>query len=75
MGLEFGTINFDWFFFVIFTSFTLVISVSLSSRNLVGKSILKCQFKPLIEAAILDAAIVLGEYLRNWCSEKKVKFY
>lgn len=57
---------------------TPVKSLSKSSNELIEMPDLLCQFMPYSDAAILDAAVVLAEYIEklcsvNWkCREKKL---
>lgn len=55
---------------------TPVRSFSKSSNELIEMPDFLCQFMPYRDAAILDAAVVLAEYIEKLCSEsrKKKKF-
>lgn len=50
-------------------------SASLSIRSYTEIRLLTCQFKPLSDAAMLDAAMLLAEYVEKSCSVKKNKNY
>lgn len=46
-------------------------SASLSTRSYMEMRLFVCQLSPLSEAAIADAAILLGEYMEKSCSVMK----
>ena len=45
--------------------------MSKSSNELIEMPDFLCQFMPYKDAAILDAAVVLAEYIEKLCSESK----
>lgn len=47
---------------------TPVKSFSISSNELIDMPAFKCQCMPYKEAAMLDAAVVLAEYIEKLCS-------
>lgn len=50
---------------------TPVKSLSKSSKELIEMPDFLCQFMPYSDAAMLDAAVVLAEYIEKLCSVKR----
>lgn len=55
-------------FLFVHTFSTPVKSFSISSNELIDMPAFKCQCIPYKEAAMLDAAVVLAEYIEKLCS-------